>query len=68
MLQAWETLEMEKKKKKKKKKKVGKPERNRSLKNGRRWDDNIRADFREAGWEFWTRCILFRIGTSSGLM
>jgi hypothetical protein len=31
---------------------VGKPERNRPLgRLGRRWEDNIRMDLREIGWE-----------------
>jgi len=32
----------------------------------RRWEDNIRIDLREIGWEVWTGCIWLRIGTNGG--
>jgi hypothetical protein len=34
----------------------------------RRWEDNIRMDLREVGWEVWTGFIWFRTGTSDELL
>jgi hypothetical protein len=46
---------------------VRKPEGKRPLRRFRcRWEDNIRIDLRETGWELWTGCIWLRIGTSGG--
>jgi hypothetical protein len=45
---------------------VGKPEGNRPLgRPGRKWEDNIKMDFREIGWG-WTGLIWLRLGTSGG--
>jgi hypothetical protein len=33
----------------------------------RRWEDNIKTDLREIGWEMWTVYIWLRTGTSEGL-
>jgi hypothetical protein len=44
---------------------VGKSEGRRSLERPRhRWDDNIKMDLKEGGWEVWTGFIWLRIGTS----
>jgi hypothetical protein len=37
------------------------------LEDRRRWNDNIRTDFRETGWNVWTRFIWLTIPTSGGL-
>jgi hypothetical protein len=50
---------------------VGKPEGRRPLRRpGHRWEDNIRMDLREIGWEgkVWTGCIWLRIGISGRLL
>jgi hypothetical protein len=47
---------------------VGKPEGRRQLgRPRRRWEDNIKMDLREAGWEAWTGLIWLRIGTGGRL-
>jgi hypothetical protein len=48
---------------------VGKPEVKRQL--GRpmhRWEDNIKMDLQEVGWEAWTGTMWLRIGTGGGLL
>ena len=46
---------------------VGKPEGKRPLGRPRpRWEDNIKVDLKEVGWEAWTGLIWLRIGTGSG--
>jgi hypothetical protein len=49
---------------------VVKSEGRRSLgKPRRRWEDNIKMDLREVGWEkAWTRLIWLRIGTGGRLL
>jgi hypothetical protein len=48
---------------------VGKPEATRPLGRSRNsWEDNIRTDLRERGWNVWTERMWFRIGTSSLLL
>jgi hypothetical protein len=48
---------------------VGKPEIKTPLgKPKRRWDDNIRIDLREIGWEIWAGLIWLRTGTSGRLL
>jgi hypothetical protein len=48
---------------------VRKPEGKRSvIRPNSRWEDNIRMDLREIGWECVDRCIWLRIGTSGGLL
>jgi len=48
---------------------VGKPEGKRPLgRTKRRWEDSIRIDVREIGWNMWTGFIWPRIGTSGGLL
>jgi len=43
---------------------VGKPEGKRPRgRPTRRWNDNIKMDFEEVGWEAWNGLIWFRIGT-----
>jgi hypothetical protein len=43
---------------------VGKPDGRRPLgRPRRRWEDNIKMDMREVGWEVWTESIWLRIGT-----
>jgi len=34
----------------------------------RRWEDNIRMDLREIGWELWTKFIWLRRRSSDGLL
>jgi hypothetical protein len=37
---------------------VGKPEEEKSLENPRRkWEDNIKMEFKELGWRAWTGSI-----------
>jgi len=47
---------------------VGKPEGKRPLGRPRRgWEDNIKLDLQEVGWEeAWTGSIWLRIGTGGG--
>jgi len=46
-----------------------KPEGKRSLERlRRRWEDNIRMDLREIGWEMLTGCIWLWTGTGGGLL
>ena len=33
-----------------------------------RWEDNIKMDLREVGWEVWTGSISLRIGTGGELL
>jgi hypothetical protein len=48
---------------------VKKPERRRPLGRPRRgWEDNIKMDVREVGWEAWTGLIWLRTGTGGGLL
>jgi hypothetical protein len=48
---------------------VGKPERKKTLENPRRrWEDNIKMDFKEMGWGLRTGWICLRIGTSGELL
>jgi hypothetical protein len=43
---------------------VGKPDGNRPLGKPRpRWEDNIKRDFQEVGWEAWTGLMWLRIWT-----
>jgi hypothetical protein len=46
---------------------VWKPEGKRPLgRPRRRWEDNIKLNLQEVGWEAWTGLIWFRIGTGGG--
>jgi hypothetical protein len=49
---------------------VGKPEGSRPLgKPRRRWEDNIKMDFREVGWGgAWIGSTWLRIGIGGGLL
>ena len=48
---------------------VGKPEGRIPLEiPRRRWEDNIKINFREVGWGAWTGSILLRIWTGGGLL
>jgi hypothetical protein len=50
---------------------VGKREGRRPVRSARRrWEDNIKMDLREMGWEggTWTGSIWLRIGTGGGLL
>jgi hypothetical protein len=48
---------------------VGKPEEKRLLGRSRcRWEDNIRMDVREIGWESGTGFIWLRIGSSGEML
>jgi hypothetical protein len=48
---------------------VGRPEGRRPLgRPRRRWEDNIKMDLQEVGWESWTGLIWLRIGTGGGLL
>jgi len=49
---------------------LGRHERKRPLSRYRyRWEDNIRMDLSEIGWEgMWTRCICVRVGTTGGVL
>jgi hypothetical protein len=48
---------------------VGRPEGRRSLGTPRhRWEDNIKMDLQEVGWEAWTGLSWLRIGTGGGLL
>jgi len=45
----------------------GKPEGKRPLgKPRRRWEDNIKMNLQEVGWEVWTRSSWLRIGRGGG--
>jgi hypothetical protein len=47
----------------------GRPEGRRPLgRPRRRWEDNIKMDLQEVGWEAWTGLIWLRIGTGGGLL
>jgi hypothetical protein len=47
---------------------VGKPEGRRPLgRPRRRWEDNIKMDIREVGWEAWTESVWLRVGTGGVL-
>ena len=46
---------------------VGKPEGKRPLvRPRRRWEDNIKMDLQEVGWETWTGMIWRRVWTGDG--
>jgi len=46
---------------------LGKAEGKRQLeKPRRRWEDNIKVDLQEVGWEVWTGSSCLRIGTGGG--
>jgi hypothetical protein len=48
---------------------VGRPEGRRPLgRPRRRWEDNIKMDLQDVGWETWTGLSWLRIGTDSGLL
>jgi hypothetical protein len=48
---------------------VGRPEGKRPLGRPRRsWEDNIKMDLQEVGWEAWTGLIWLRIGTGGELL
>jgi hypothetical protein len=48
---------------------VGRPEGRRPLgRPRRRWEDNIKMNLREVGWEAWTGLSWLRIGTGGGLL
>jgi hypothetical protein len=48
---------------------VGRPEGRRPLgRPRRRWEDNIKMDFKEVGWGAWSGLIWLRIGTGGGLL
>jgi hypothetical protein len=48
---------------------VGKPEAKRPLgRPRRRWEDGIKMDLREMGWEVWSGFTLLRMGTGGGLL
>jgi hypothetical protein len=47
---------------------VGKPDGKRTLgRPRRRWENNIKMDLQEVGWEAWTGLIWLGIGTCGGL-
>jgi hypothetical protein len=47
---------------------VGKLERKRPLRRPRhKWEDGIRMDLRETGWEVWNGFAWLRMGTSGRL-
>jgi hypothetical protein len=47
---------------------VGKPEGKRPLGRPKsRWEDGIRMDLMEIGWEVWSGFVWLRIGTGGGL-
>ena len=47
---------------------VGKTEEEKILgRHKLRWEDNIKMDIQEVGWE-WSGLIWFRIGTGGGLL
>jgi hypothetical protein len=46
---------------------VGRPEGRRPLgRSRRRWEDNIKIDLQDVGWETWTGLIWLRIGQVAG--
>jgi hypothetical protein len=46
---------------------VGKPEGTRPLgRLRRRWEDNIKMDLQEVGWDLWTGLIWLRIRRGGG--
>jgi hypothetical protein len=46
---------------------VGKPEGKRTLgRPWRRWEDNIKMDLQEVGWEAWTGMIWRRVWIGDG--
>jgi hypothetical protein len=48
---------------------VGRPEERSPLgRPRRRWEDNIKMDLQEVGWEAWSGLIWLRIGTGGGLL
>jgi hypothetical protein len=48
---------------------MGKPEGTRPLeKPRRRWEDGIKMDLRETGWEVWSGFTWLRLGTVGGLL
>jgi hypothetical protein len=48
---------------------VRRPEGNRPLGKPRpRWEDNIKMDLQEVGWDAWTGFVWFRIGAGGGLL
>jgi hypothetical protein len=48
---------------------IGKTEGKRSFgRPMRRWEDNIRMNLREIGWEIVTGFIWLRLGTNGGLL
>jgi hypothetical protein len=48
---------------------VGKPEGKRPLdRPRRRWEDEIKMEFREIGWGMWSEFTRLRIGTVGGLL
>jgi hypothetical protein len=48
---------------------VGRPEGRRPLGRPRlRWDDNIKMNLQEMGWEAWTGLIWLGIRTGGGLL
>jgi hypothetical protein len=48
---------------------VGKPEEKIPRRRPRRrWEDNIRMDLSETGWEMWTGFVSRRAGTNGGLL
>ena len=48
---------------------IGKPEGKRPLNNPmRRWEDNIKIDLQELGWEAWAGFIWPRIGRGGGYL
>jgi hypothetical protein len=48
---------------------VGKPEGLRPLERSRRrWEDGIKMDLGEIGWEVWSGFIWLRFGTVGGML
>jgi hypothetical protein len=48
---------------------AGRPEGTRPLgRPTRRWEDNIKMDLQDVGWEAWTGLSWLRIGTGGGLL
>jgi hypothetical protein len=48
---------------------VGRPEGRRPFgRPRRRWEDNIKMDLQEVGWEAWTGLSWLRIGRGGGIL
>jgi hypothetical protein len=48
---------------------LGKPDGRKTLERPRfRWEDNIKIDLQEVGWEAWTESVWLRTGTGGRLL